>query len=282
MDGQSLEGALQLLGRFNDELTQVFDDAFGTRWAEIEEMVAFAALAGDDAVTTRRLADITRLNRRAVSRMVARLRDEGLVTTTPWRGDRRVVEVALTRLGESGAAVLRTSAAKFFVDHSEIASEISRRMQPSLNVGVPPVAVDPIDLLRRVCEAGVSLVRAMPDSASQGQLAARQRAALVHIASQGGARPSDLSPALGVSRSGVAYIVDRLCAKGLVARHRDAVSADRRAVTLEATAEGIAAVGSVMDGIERQREMLAQLFAEVASWKHHRDQAGDTRQMADA
>ncbi|MEZ5199773.1 MAG: hypothetical protein R2742_00110 [Micropruina glycogenica] len=32
-------------------------------------------------------------------------------------------------------------------------------------------------------------------------------------------RPLDLGGPLGVTRSGVAYVVDQLCAKGLIARH---------------------------------------------------------------
>ena len=105
---------MELLGRFNDELTRVFDGAFGTEWAEIEEMLAIATVVTDQFVTTRRLADITGFNRRAVSRMVARLRSEGLVTTGPSDADKRAVEVILTSRGRQRADVLRTSIADFF------------------------------------------------------------------------------------------------------------------------------------------------------------------------
>ncbi len=125
MDATAQGRAMALLGKFNDELTRVFDGAFGTHWAEIEEMLAIATVVTDASVTTRRLADITRFNRRAVSRMVARLRAEGLVITRPSDADKRAVEVTLTGRGEQRAEVLRTSIAEFFRESTEIAQEIS-------------------------------------------------------------------------------------------------------------------------------------------------------------
>lgn len=267
MDATAQGRAMELLGRFNDDMTHVFDDAFGTEWAEIEEMLAIVTVVTDRFVTTRRLADITGFNRRAVSRMVAGLRAEGLMITRPSVADKRAVEVALTEDGEQRADVLRTSIAEFFRGSTKIAQEISEGLGPVSASRAHAAPADPMDLLRRVCEAGVSLVRFMPDAATQGQLAARQRAALVQIATVGGVRPNDLSPPLEVSRAGVAYIVDQLCAKGFVIRRRGTVSEDRRAVVLEATAEGLNVVRAVMDGIEQQRGMLSGLFAEVALWR---------------
>ncbi|OJU59898.1 MAG: hypothetical protein BGO04_03600 [Microbacterium sp. 70-38] len=257
---------MQLLGQFNDELTQVFDSALDQRWTEIEQMLAISTLASDDSVTTRRLAEVTRLNRRAVSRMIGRFRSGGLVVTRASEIDGRVVDVVLTARGKRETTRLRAAATEFILGSSEIASVISKGMGPAADLTARPMPADVMDLVRRICEAGVSLVRFMPDAATRGQLAARQRAALVHIASHEGTRPNELSSSLGVSRAGVAYIVDQLCAKGFVSRHREAVSRDRRAVILEATADGVAAVGAVLEGIAHQREMLADLFAEVATW----------------
>ena len=62
-------------------------------------------------------------------------------------------------------------------------------------------------------------------------------------------------------------IVDQLCAKGFVTRHRGAVPEDRRAVVLTATDAGVQAVQAVMNGMGQQSEMLAHLFAEVAHWR---------------
>lgn len=266
MDAKALGRALELLGRFNDDLTHVFDDTFGTQWAEIEEMLAITALATDPRVTTRRLAEITGLNRRAVSRMIVRMQSEGLVATRPADGDKRAVEVVLTTEGRRRARHLRTSIVEFFLGSRETAREISEDLGPVSDSQVSAPPADPMNLLRRVCEAGLSLVRVMPDAARQGQLAARQRAALVQIATVGGARPQHLSTSLEVSRAGVAYIVDQLCAKGYATRRRGAIAGDRRAVIVEATADGMQAVYAVMSGVGQQRQTLSRLFTEIALW----------------
>lgn len=58
-------------------------------------------------------------------------------------------------------------------------------------------------------------------------------------------RPVDLGGPLGVTRSGVAYVVDQLRAKGLIARHTGEVPGDRRAVVLTMTDPGRAEVAEV-------------------------------------
>lgn len=264
---------MALLGRFNDDLTRVFDDTYGTQWAEIEEMLAIATIATEPALTTRRLAAITRLNRRAISRLVARMRADDLITSRPSDFDRRAVEIVFTAHGTRRLEGLRARIEDFFVHSTEMAEEISTGLglvsTSAQDIdGHSPAAT--LDLLRRVCEAGLALVRTMPDAARDGRLAARQRAALVHIAMTGGARPHELTTALGVTRSSVAYIVDQLCAKGFATRRRAAVPEDRRAVVVEATADGVRAVHAVMAGIEQQRESLARLFGELARWSPRR------------
>ncbi|WP_166644506.1 MarR family transcriptional regulator [Microbacterium sp. BK668] len=258
---------MELLGRFNDDLTRVFDQALGTQWAEIEEMLAISSIVSEPSVTTRRLAEITRMNRRAVSRMVARMSADGLVHRHPSNADKRAVVASLTDEGVQRTKVLEASIVEFFRVSAGIAMQISEGLGPIRAPRETPEPTDAMDLLGRVCEAGVALVRFMPDAANQGQLAARQRAALVQIVTAGGVRPNDLSPALGVSRAGVAYIVDQLCAKGFITRHRGAVPGDRRAVILTATDAGVQAVRAVMSGIEQQSETLADLFYEVAHWQ---------------
>lgn len=270
MDATAQDRAMELLGRFNDQITRIVDDTFGTQWAEIEEILAIITLAKQHIVSTRRLADASRMNRRAISRMLARLREEGLVVTRPSDRDGRVVEVALTDRGEQQSELFRASISDLFSQSRDLAGEISAGEHPPHSSRKNDLSTDPIDLLQRVCEAGASLVGFMPDAATQGQLAARQRAALVQIATQARVRPNDLSSSLGVSPAGAAYIVDQLCAKGYVRRLHDAMPGDRRAVVLEVTPEGASAVGAVLDGIQQLRETFSQLFAEVAAWDQAR------------
>jgi DNA-binding MarR family transcriptional regulator len=266
MDAAALGHAVELLGRFNDDMTAVVDAVFGTQWAEIEEMIAIVVLVGESPVTTRRLSQISGLDRRAVSRLIARMGEEGSVRTRRSERDGRAREVVLTARGRTKARALRTAAEEFLRASAPIAREISDGVGPPEVPAAPAPSGDAIELLQRLCQAGAALVRFMPGEARRGMLAARQRAALVQIVGRSPVRPSDLSPSLDVSRAGAAYIVDQLCAKGYVVRRRGAVAEDRRAVVLEATPAGVQAVLSVMAGIERQRSSLAILFAEVAGW----------------
>lgn len=264
MDAAALGNAMALLGRFNDEMTGAFDAAMGSQWAEIEEILTVAILATDHAVTTRRLAELTGMNRRAISRMVARLQSAGLITTRRSASDGRAVDIIATEVGERRIEALRRSIDGFFQQSISIAVAIRDGLGPPPTTSPATAADDPMDLLRRVCDAGLALVHSLPEATTQGRLAARQRAALVHIVSVAGVRPHDLTDSLGVSRAGVAYIVDQLCAKGYVVRHHGTVPEDARAVVLAPTADGARVVQAVMEAIHRQRGALAEVFSEVA------------------
>lgn len=266
MDATARARAVELLGRFNDDMTRVVDAVFGTQWAEIEEILARVVVASEHVVTTRRIADVSGLGRRAVSRLVLRLQTEGLVSTRPSDADKRAVEVVLTDRGKEQTERLRAEVTTFLRRSDGIAREISQGLQGASPSPTSGPSVDPLELLLRICASGAALVAYMPPAATRGRLAARQRAALVMIAGAGGIRPNDLAEPLEVSPPGVVYIVDQLCAKGFVERRRGAVPGDGRAVVLAATAAGLRAIGAVMDGIEHERERLVALFAEVAEW----------------
>ncbi len=259
--------AIDLLGQFNDRMTRVVDAVFGTSWAEIEEIVALVLLASQRVVTTRRLADTSGLGRRAVSRLVLRLQAEGVIFSRAAQTDARSVEVVLTKTGEEKASALRTKTAEFFSTNTEIAREISAGMPTSGPRQTGTAHADALDLLLRICEAGARLVGYMPAAATRGKLAARQRAALVLIATQGGARPSDLAGPLELSAAGAAHVIDQLCTKGFATRVRDTVPGDRRAVVIQVTPAGLHAIGAVAYGIEQESALLASLFAELADWQ---------------
>ncbi len=65
MDATARARAVELLGRFNDDMTRVVDAVFGTQWAEIEEILARMVVASAHVVTTRRIAEASGLGRRA-------------------------------------------------------------------------------------------------------------------------------------------------------------------------------------------------------------------------
>lgn len=266
MDDTARAQAVQLLGRFNDDLTRVIDGLFGTRWAEIEEIIALIMIMSDHETTTRRLSEVSGLHRRAVSRLIARLAREGVVETRPSESDRRVVEVVLTEAGEDRAASLRAQISDFFRTDAGTALAISEGLRIAPDVTTRSGRRDLLELLLDVSSAGASLVRYMPPAARYGRMAARQRAALVYIATYGPVRPGALVAPLEVSAPGVTYLVDQLCDKGFVERRRTDEHADGRAVVLVASRSGLEAVTAVATGIEEQRQLLSDLFAEVAVW----------------
>lgn len=260
----------ELLGGLGADLTGVVDRRLGSDWAENDEILALLALRHGEPRTTRDLAGTSGMNRRTLSRMTARLRDADIVRVAPSAADRRAVALSLTDHGRACFAALERDVATLLERHRDTAAEICDRLERA------PGAVDegpgsagplgplgPLDLLEVIVGAGADLVRSIAPPAGPGQLSGSQRTALVRIAAGGLVRPVDLGPALGIGRSGVAYVIDRLCAKGLVARRRDEVAGDRRAVLLEATDAGRQGASAVEAAVEVHGPRLLSVFAAV-------------------
>lgn len=265
MHDESRARAMELLGQFNDDLTRTIDAVFDTRWAEIEEVIALIAMARDSVITTRSLADISGLGRRAISRLIVRLTDTALVSTRPASHDRRAVEVVLSTLGRAHADDLRTRASALLRDSEKLAGELVAVLEADGQES-PPAAADPLTLLLDAAEAGAKLVSYMPTAATQGRMAARQRAALLYIATHPDVRPGALAEPLEVSHAGVAYLVDQLCEKDFVRRHRNEIEGDQRAVVLRVTPGGLAAVSAVASAIQEERMPLSLVFQQIAAW----------------
>lgn len=253
-----------LLGHFSHDLTAVVDNRLGSEWAENDEILTMLALRHDMGPTTRELADVGGMNRRSVSRLVSRLRHDGLVTTSSSPSDRRSVVVELTVQGKASFRALDREVGSLFEAHRGTAAQIC----DVLRSGPPRNGIqhDPLDLLELLVRAGAELASSVVGAAGES-MTGSQRTALVRIAAEPGIRPVDLVPALGFGRSGVAYVVDQLCAKGLVTRSRDAVAEDGRAVVLALTAEGLSAARSVNEAATSLRLRFGPLFAEVRDWE---------------
>ena len=266
MDAKTHARAMDLLGRFNDDLTRTVDAVFDTRWAEIEEIIALIALARDGVITTRDMAEISALGRRAVSRLILRLKDARLVFTQPSPRDGRSVEVVLADRGHHQAEDLRSRAVGLLQSNRGLALELGALLRVD-SAEIPSPSPDPLALLLDASLAGAKLVSYMPVAATRGRMAARQRAALVYVAAVGEVRPGALAEPLEVSHAGVAYLVDQLCAKGFLRRHRNEIASDKRAVVLRATPEGMDAVAAVAHGIAQERIPLSRLFLQIGAWR---------------
>ncbi|QHC66879.1 MarR family transcriptional regulator [Rathayibacter sp. VKM Ac-2759] len=88
-------------------MTLAVDRAFGSDWADNEEILALVTIATSDGVSSGAVAEASGWGRRAVSRLVARLERDGLVETGPSAADGRVVVIACTEEGARRAEHLR-------------------------------------------------------------------------------------------------------------------------------------------------------------------------------
>ncbi|MER7070556.1 MarR family transcriptional regulator [Terrabacter sp. NPDC000476] len=254
-----------LLGRFGHDLTSLVDKHLGSDWAENDEILALLALRHDMGPTTREIAQLSGLHRRALSRLVTRLRQDGIVLIRTSSGDRRSVVVDLTQYGKACFDGLSQDVDELFRTHHQTAARICELLDCGHHV--PGQQHDPLGLLEQLVRAGDDLVRSIDSAAGPASLSGSQRTALVRIAAEGGLRPVELVPTLGFGRSGVAYVVNRLCDKGLVQRERNGVEGDARAVMLTVTAEGRAAAVSVTKAAAMHRLRLGPLFAQVRDWE---------------
>ena len=265
MTGTGLLGVAGLLGRFSDDMTRIVDQHFGSDWAENDEIIALVSLTDVPPPTTRQLSERSGLHRRATSRLVSRLQADRLVFTRVAEVDRRAIQLTLTEAGRERMQALERAMDVFFDDSSRLASDVVSGLG---DTSQPESALTflrpgPLGLLEQTVSVGTELVGRLPVSAGRSRLTGRERAALVRIASDHLVRPLDLGHSLRVGRSGVSYLVDRLCAKGLVERQPGRVSGDRRAVVLNVTDIGQGLVDGVCAAIDDARPLLRPLFIAV-------------------
>lgn len=254
--------ATVLLARFSVGFTALVDRHLGSDWAENAEILALVRLRHGHPPTTRQIAELSGLNRRAVSRLIYRLHTDGIVVTEPSPTDHRGVIVRPTDLGRTRFTSLMLDLDSYFDRSHATATRICQLLHLSRQAQALP-AVDAIDVLQHLATVGADLARSLQDAAGPTGLPGRQRVALVQIASRDAVRPTDLGESLMAGRSAVAYVVDQLCAKGLVTRRRESLSGDHRAVTLTATTAGDLVVDAVYRSIRDNTPQLGAVFAAI-------------------
>ncbi|QKJ20524.1 MarR family transcriptional regulator [Microbacterium hominis] len=220
-------------------------------------------IATVDGSTTRAIAEASGLDRRALSRLVNHLRDEGIVTVERSSVDARAIVVLLTPLGRSRVRALPRHLAERLKVWAPEAREIVANLGGTQHVQGP---IEPLEVLRRVALTGTGIIDHMRDSAPGGPPLGRQSVALAQIHNNPGIRPSQLSPSLGLGRGGAAYVIDQLCAAGLVVRRRGTVPGDARAVGLDLTPEGARIASQRTDAIAANRGPITALFNDIAAF----------------
>ncbi|MGR2751954.1 MarR family transcriptional regulator [Agromyces arachidis] len=270
MDDSVEREAVGLLGIFSEEFTALVDHAFGTEYISNEETLALIRIASDKRPTTREIADDSGLGRRAISRLVVRLVDDGVVTLERSTVDARAMVVLLTPLGRDRVRVLRRRLAARLVDWGPTAQEMVQKLggdaPPAPALADRGEKLGPLEILRRIALTGAGIVDHMRHHAPKGLPPVRQLSAIQQIHAHPGMRPSQLAPKLGLSRAGVAYVVDQLCTAGFAERRRGAVTGDARAVELELTPDGQRVADLIGAAMLANRRPLITLLNEIAEF----------------
>lgn len=272
MDAE-VRAAAALLAHFSQEFTAVVDDAMGTDFADNGEIRVLVAILGDVPPSTADLAELSRLNRRAVSRFVSWLETAGLATVGRSDRDGRVVLVNRTPRARRRGNRMRRQLEVMFDRSRPLAADVVRLLGGSAQEpGATPVR-DSLAVLDALAQAGLKIIDRASLDGGASRLPARQRVALTRLASHAELRPTQLMDTLGLTSGGVTYLVDQLAAAGFVRRRYGGLDTDRRAVTITITPSGLTAVSGIYQGIAATRGPLCDVFAEIRDRLPHLDRA---------
>ena len=252
----------ELLAQVSAEFTAIVDKNLGTDWAENPEILALLTLRLHPAPTTSQIGERSGLDRRAVSRLVNRLRHDGLVVTGRSPLDHRAISVTLTEHGRSCFETLAYDFDAYFDAARSTAEHILAHLACGPAPNVSPTA-DALTLLEQLARVGSELVADLPAPSPSHPLSGRQRVALVRIVTGESVRPVDLAATLDANPSTITYVINQLVAKGLVSRHQG-VSDDGRAVVLMATESGQHATSGLDRAIQAKTPELCSAFTAVA------------------
>ena len=254
-----IRAAATLLARFSDEMTAVVDDAMGTDFADNGEIRVLLAILGDVKPSTADLAELSRMNRRAVTRFVSWLETTGLATVGRSDRDGRVVLVSGTALARRRGKRMRRQLDALFDRSTPLAGEVVDLLGGSADQLLTPHYRDSLAVLDALASTGLDIIDGAALRGAAGRMPPRHRVALTRIASQRDLRPTQLMDILGLTSGGVTYLVDQLAAAGYVRRRYGDLDNDRRAVTITVTPSGMTAVSGVYHGVARLFGIIGRL-----------------------
>ena len=246
------------LREFSLFLTRTIELAQQDEFASNNDLMVLISLHLDGPRRPRELAETAGLTSGGMALLLDRLQESGWIRRR--RGvleDGRAVVVELTDLGD--AAVDRTAAATTaaFAAARPLLERLGELLE-RLGHDVPPEArqrAEGLATLRRIVEAGHLLTSAVAGVTGSYESAANTFHVLWLASGDEGTRPVNLADATGLSSAGMADLLDRLEASGLVLRSSGA-QLDGRAVVVTATPRGrrvldaaIASAAPVLDGV---------------------------------
>ena len=230
----ALTHAMLLLDRFSMDVTRAATTALGQpRNQEIQSMLVIHFRPG---ITPGGLSAATGLRPTSVSRSLAYLTDDGLVTRTPAPFDGRSANLRLSRKGHARIARFERELGAYLADSRPAVREALELLNVDVVDDGPSVsALDAMLALTRVGAAYVEQASAaLTEFGAEDESA---RYALTLIRARTSIRPTELAGYLLLSTSGVSDLLDRMEDAALI-RREHADKADRRAVHVTLTPRG--------------------------------------------
>jgi DNA-binding MarR family transcriptional regulator len=225
---------MMLLDRFSIDVTRVAAAALGQRRnQEIQSMLVIHFRPG---ITPGGLAAATGLRQTSVSRSLAHLTDDGVITRTPAPFDGRSANLRLSRKGHARMARFERRLADYLADSRPAVRQALELLNVDAPDEEPPVSA--LDVMLALTRVGAAYVEQASAALSEfGVEDEPARYALTLIRARKSVRPTDLAGYLLLSTSGVSDLLDRMEAAALI-RREHADMTDRRAVQVTLTPTG--------------------------------------------
>jgi DNA-binding MarR family transcriptional regulator len=252
-------------------------------------VLVLSALARRGPLRPREIQEITMLSSGGTTNQLDRLAGLGLVTRSHdlVEGDRRAVLVALAPRGREVVDLVAATLAR----HVEAIRTFLGELDAELGGGAPgpshlpalrgeptvggatasegagagladPRLVDGLIVFTRL---GVALRAAMVTGFEDAAVFGNETAVILGMLLSGGPRrPRDLQPLVALSSGGLAKLLARLEAAGLVTLDRHRLDADRRATIVSITARGRRAMAVAGAALAERRDEIRAITRELA------------------
>ncbi|MGZ4711876.1 MAG: MarR family winged helix-turn-helix transcriptional regulator [Acidimicrobiia bacterium] len=251
---------LSRLGRFMIEFERrlaVGDDA--RPGLDAPQVGALLALDMFGPLRPGAITSVVNMTSGGTSKVLRRLEETGLVTRTPHAmdQDRRAVVVTITSRGRDAVRGCEQVVSAMAPQLVEVLDVVAPSPPHSVPADAAP-SLGPVSagLFRFLSLVGESIVDVVGEYEHLQPSETRGLVVLVEVHRLGSIRAGALPALLDRSRSATSTLVAQLVDAGLVARCRDRVDGDARAVVLELTEDGRRTYWSVVDALRRNAPAL--------------------------
>jgi DNA-binding MarR family transcriptional regulator len=258
MDEPNLLRALLLLHQLTIGLSRTSRESLWSTATSNQELRVLSHVGEAGISTPGQIATALGTRATVVSRILATLAQDNLVSISPNPADGRSRLVTLTR---SGRARVRRHQSRLNGYLSESRPLIEQTVA-ALGAGASPGEAASVSKDRPITEilarAGAAYVmQVTPVSRGYGIFTTDERFALCEIAAAVQIRPKELGEVLEISSGHTSNILNRLEDAGLIERSHVPQAGDRRAVVVTATDRGRRAVTEILQVLDANATQLA-------------------------